>query len=115
MSEDLSKSSNPRTITVQGRKIALDEDGFLVAPESWNKEIAEILAQEEGLTELSELHWRILKFLRLHYLSYGKTPLNSQLKKSTGLTMAEIHACFPGGIRKSTRRIAGLPNLKGCE
>lgn len=101
-------------ITVQGREIVLDEDGFMVDPETWNEEIAEILAREEGLTELSELHWRILKFLRSHYLSNGKTPLNSELKKNTGLTMAEIHTCFPGGIRKSTRRIAGLPNLKGC-
>ena len=114
MSEDLVKSSNPRTITIQGREIALDEDGFLVDPESWNEKIAEFLAQEEGLTELSELHWNILKFLRSHYHLNGKAPLNSELIKSTGLTMAQIHACFPGGIRKSTRRIAGLPNLKGC-
>jgi tRNA 2-thiouridine synthesizing protein E len=115
MSQDQSsKPSVPKVYTVNGEEILLDEDGFLVNPESWSEELAEILAREDGLNELTETHWRILKFLRTHYRENGKAPLNSQLKKATGLTMAEIQACFPGGIRKSTRRLAGLPNLKDC-
>jgi TusE/DsrC/DsvC family sulfur relay protein len=110
----LSTDSTPKVHVIGGREIVLDEDGFLVDTELWSEELAETLAREEGLTELNELHWRILRFLRTYYLTNGKAPLNSELKKAAGLTMAEIHACFPGGIRKSTRRVAGLPNLKGC-
>lgn len=110
----MSTDSSPQAVVIGGREIALDEDGFLVDFESWSEELAEILAREEGLTELTELHWRVVRFLRNYYRTKGKVPLNSELKKATGLTMAEIQACFPGGIRKSTRRVAGLPNLKGC-
>ncbi len=107
-------TSGPKVYTVNGEKVTVDEDGFLVDPESWSEELARILAEEEGITELSDTHWRVLKFWRTYYFTNGKAPLNSQLKKGTGLTMAEIQACFPGGMRRTTRRLAGLPNLKGC-
>jgi dissimilatory sulfite reductase related protein len=111
----LSRAPVSMTYCIDGKRVVLDEDGFLVNPESWSEKVAEILAKEDGLTELNEGHWRILGFLREYYLANGKAPLNAELKKGTGLTMAEIQACFPGGIRKGARRLAGLPNLKGCE
>ncbi len=115
MGEDQPHTTSVRRVyTINGRDVVVDEDGFLVKPEAWSEKLAEILAREDGLTELTEVHLRILRFVRTHYLTNGKAPLNSELKKAAALTMAEIHACFPGGIRKSTRRLAGLPNLKGC-
>lgn len=91
-----------------------DEEGFLENPESWTQKLAETLAAQDGMTELNEVHWRIIGFLREYYLTNGKAPLNSELKKGTGLTLAEIQACFPKGIREGARRLAGLPNPKSC-
>lgn len=112
---ELSQASVSMVYHVDGKEVVVDEDGFLVNPESWSKELAEILAKEDGLTDLSQGHWRIISFLREYYFVNGRAPLNAELKKGTGLSMAEIQACFPGGIRKGARRLAGLPNLKGCE
>jgi dissimilatory sulfite reductase related protein len=100
---------------MDGKEVALDDDGFLVDPESWSESLARILAEQDGMPELNDGHWRIIAFMREYYTANGKIPLNSDLKKGTGLSMAQIHACFPGGIRKGARRIAGLPNTKGCE
>lgn len=109
-----SKPPVPTVHHVDGKEVIIDEDGFLVNPDLWSEKLAKILAQEDGLTELTKGHWRIIHFLREYYLSNGRAPLNSELRKGTGLTMREIEACFPGGIRKGARRLAGLPNLKGC-
>jgi dissimilatory sulfite reductase related protein len=101
-------------VHVDGREILLDEEGFLIHPESWSERMAEILALRDGLAQLDDVHWRILHFLRDYYLANGKAPLNAELKKGTGLTVAQIEACFPKGIRRGARRLAGLPNPKSC-
>lgn len=110
----MSQTGHPKVYIVGGKEIVVDEDGFLEKTESWSEELVEILAKEEGLEELTETQWRFLRFLREYYLTYGKTPKNSEMKKGAGLSIAEIQACFPGGIRKTARRLAGLPNQKGC-
>ena len=101
--------SGPKVYTVNGEEVTVDEDGFLVNPESWSEELARILAEEEGITELSDTHWRVLKFWRTYYFTKGKAPLNSQLKKGTGLTMAEIQACFPEGCAEPPGGWRGCP------
>lgn len=100
--------------TVDGKGVLFDEEGFLAHPESWTENLAETLAVEDGMTELNEVHWRIIGFLREYYSTNGKAPLNSELKKGTGLTLAAIESCFPRGIRQGARRLAGLPNPKSC-
>jgi dissimilatory sulfite reductase related protein len=96
------------------KEIAFDEEGFLLNPDLWNEKLAKTMARHDGLTELREIHWRVIRFLREYYFTKGKSPLNSELKKGTGLTLAEIEASFPNGIRRGARRLAGLPNPRGC-
>jgi dissimilatory sulfite reductase related protein len=99
---------------MDGREVVLDEEGFLVHPEAWDERVAEILALQDGLAELTEVHRLVIRFLRQYYLTNGKAPLNSELRKGVGLTLSRIEACFPKGIRRGARRIAGLPNPKSC-
>jgi sulfur relay (sulfurtransferase) DsrC/TusE family protein len=40
--------------------------------------------------------------------------LNYHLKVGTHMTMAELGELFPGGIKYGLRRLAGLPDPKGC-
>jgi dissimilatory sulfite reductase related protein len=100
--------------TIHGKEVASDEEGFLLHPEAWDEQLAEFLAREDGLSELSATQWRIIGFLRDYYFANGKAPLNAELRKGTGLRLAEIEACFPKGIKQGARRLAGLPNPKGC-
>jgi tRNA 2-thiouridine synthesizing protein E len=42
-------------LNVNGRVIAINEDGFLLDPEVWDEEVAGALAKaEEGIAELSD-------------------------------------------------------------
>ena len=47
-----------------GQEVILDAEGFFSDPRQWTEEVAQSLAREAGLTELSETQWAILRFLR---------------------------------------------------
>ena len=40
-----------------------DRDGFLTDPGSWNEDLARHIATQDGVGELSEEHWSIIRFL----------------------------------------------------
>lgn len=91
-----------------------DEEGFLIDPGLWTETLAEDMAVADGLPGLSEAHWRVIRFLRNYYLTVGKSPLNKELARGAGITLMEIESLFPRGIKNGARRLAGLPNPKGC-
>jgi len=97
-----------------GREIFFDLEGFFWEAKDWDEEIATILTRESGLAELTEIHWKVLRFLREYYFYHGRAPLNRHLKQGTGLNLQALETLFPGGIRLGARRLAGLPNPKSC-
>ena len=72
------------------------------------------LAAEAGLDRLDERHWLVIRYLREYYGANGRAPLNSALRKGTGMALLDLEALFPGGIRDGARRLSGLPNPKTC-
>jgi TusE/DsrC/DsvC family sulfur relay protein len=100
--------------TIAGRKILFDREGFLWNAEDWTEEVAETLARESGIETLSESQWRVIRFMRDYFFYHGRAPLNRDLKASIGMSLLELEALFPGGIRGGARRVAGLPNPKSC-
>ena len=40
--------------------------------------------------------------------------MSRDIKKGTGLSLLEIERLFPGGLKGGARRLAGLPNPRGC-
>ena len=100
--------------TVAGHAIYFDWEDFLWDPHDWNEAIALALAAESGMNGLTEIHWRVIRFMRDFYFSQGRAPMNKDLKKGTGLSLMELEALFPQGIRSGARRLAGLPNPKAC-
>jgi tRNA 2-thiouridine synthesizing protein E len=103
-----------RIRVIAGQEILFDREDFLWDPCQWSEEVAQSLAGEAGVTELSETQWRILRFLRQYYSENGRAPLNRQIKQGTGISLLEMEALFPGGIKYGARRLAGLPNPKTC-
>jgi dissimilatory sulfite reductase related protein len=119
----MNESSNPdqepidmqqRFRTIAGREIAFDDEGFLWHAEDWTEEVAGILALECGIDELSDTQWVVIRFLREYFSYHGRAPLNRDLKKGVGMSLMELEALFPEGIRRCARRVAGLPNPKSC-
>lgn len=101
------------TRTIAGFEVEVNEEGFLVAPEVWSREIAEAIAKEEGL-ELTEAHWKIIEFAREKASETGAAPTLRAITKGTGISTKELFALFPKGPAKKVAKIAGLGKPEGC-
>lgn len=101
-------------IEIKGEQIELDEDGFIVEPDLWSKEIAEYFAKEEEVEELTEQHWKIINYLKDYFKQFGIAPMVRKLCKDNGISMQELYALFPTGPAKGACKIAGLPKPTGC-
>jgi tRNA 2-thiouridine synthesizing protein E len=99
---------------VSGRTYQVDEDGFLEDPVIWNQAVALDFASTEGVTELTENHWKVINYLRNYYLKFGIAPMIRKLCKETGFKLGEIYQMFPSGPAKGACKLAGLPKPTGC-
>lgn len=103
------------TIEVHGALLELNEEGFLANPELWNEEVALALAKaEEGLDQLTDEHWAVIRFIREHYQHNQVAPMVRSVCKTTGLPLRRIFELFPSGPAKGACKLAGLPKPDGC-
>lgn len=86
-----------------------DEEGFLLQPETWTKDVAELLAQGEVGKELTEDHWKVIDYLRNYYIEFKSVPPVRMLCKRTGLKFGYICKLFPSGLTRGACKIAGIP------
>jgi tRNA 2-thiouridine synthesizing protein E len=101
------------TITLDGKQFDVDEDGFIQDPAQWDDAIDKALAEQEGITELTEEHWKVIHFLRSYYLQFGIAPMIRKLCKETGFQLKYIYQLFPTGPAKGACKLAGLPKPTG--
>jgi dissimilatory sulfite reductase related protein len=94
--------------------VDLDAEGFLTDPQQWNERLAEQIARENDITELSERHWLVVKFMRERYLSIGTAPSIRSLGKESGVPIKELYQLFPKGPAKLAAKIGGIPKPRGC-
>jgi dissimilatory sulfite reductase related protein len=99
---------------VNGRTYTVDEDGFLQEPEIWDDAVARDFALTEGLEDLTDGHWKVIRYLRNYYLEFGIAPMVRKLSKETGFKLKEIYDLFPSGPAKGACKLAGLPRPTGC-
>jgi tRNA 2-thiouridine synthesizing protein E len=94
--------------------IEFDQEGFMVDPEAWSKEIAIELAKEEGIEELTENHWKVIEFCRQTATESGSAPTLRQITSGTGISTKELFALYPKGPAKKVAKISGLGKPEGC-
>jgi tRNA 2-thiouridine synthesizing protein E len=102
------------TRKIAGKTIEVNEEGFLTDPAEWNKEIAAIIAEEEGISELSEKHWAIIDYCRQSATENGSAPTLRAITKGTGISTKELFALYPKGPAKKVAKISGLGKPEGC-
>jgi len=95
-------------------KIEVDEDGFMDDPSEWNDAIAMALATTEGVDELTEEHWHLVRYLREYYLKFGIAPMIRKLCKESGFPLKKVYELFPSGPAKGACKVAGLSKPTGC-
>jgi len=102
-------------IEIEGRRIEVNEEGFLANPEEWTEEIARLLAKaEEGLEEMTNEHWAVVTFIRGYYLDKKLAPMVRKMCQATGFPLMKIYDLFPSGPAKGACKVAGLPKPDGC-
>ncbi len=81
--------------------------------DGWNEGVALAYAALEGVTELSEDHWIVIRYPRGYYLQNGICPMIRRLTKTTGFNLKGLYELFPQGPANSACKWAGVPKLTG--
>jgi len=92
----------------------VDAEGFLQKPEQWNEDLALEIARVNGIPDLNERHWMVIRFMRDTYLRTGTAPTIRTLGKDSGVPIKELYQLFPKGPAKLAAKIGGIPKPKGC-
>lgn len=101
-------------IEIQGKVFEVDGDGFLTTPEVWNDQVAELFAKSDGIEELTDKHWAVVRVIRKNFEEKGNAPMIRTICQETGLRLKEIYELFPLGPARGACRVAGLPKPDGC-
>jgi TusE/DsrC/DsvC family sulfur relay protein len=65
--------------------VDVDAEGFLTDPAQWNDQIAEAIAAENGIPELTDRHWLVVRFMRDRYLHTLTAPSIRSLVTESGV------------------------------
>ena len=102
------------TMTLGTTEVELNDEGFFVHPEQWTEEMAPELARRDGIDELTDAHWTVIRFMRKQYFEKGTGPTVRVLGKTPGMSVKQLYELFPKGPAKVAARIAGIPKPRGC-
>jgi dissimilatory sulfite reductase related protein len=102
------------TVELGGKMLEIDEDGFIQDPALWDDEVAISLAVTEGVTDMTDEHWHLVRYVRKYYLDFNMAPMIRKLCKETGFKLKKVYELFPSGPAKGACKVAGLPKPTGC-
>ena len=100
--------------TLDGVAVTLNDEGFFEDPNQWTEAMAPQLARDEGIEELTDKHWQVIRFMRSEFFSKGTGPTVRILGKTSGVSVKELYQLFPNGPAKVAAKIAGIPKPRGC-
>ena len=91
-----------------------DNEGFLLDPTEWNREIAEIIARSENITMTND-HWFVVKYIRDYHELHQSVPEFRKALKYTKEHLSQekatrkyIYSLFPYGYGQQACKIAGM-------
>jgi tRNA 2-thiouridine synthesizing protein E len=94
--------------------VETDAEGFLQDPSQWTEALGEEIARANGVPELTDRHWQVVRFMRERYLTTGTAPTIRSLGKESGVPVKELYQLFPKGPAKLAAKIGGIPKPRGC-
>ena len=78
-------------ITLGGKEIEFDEDGFMQEPDLWDQNVTMNLAKIESVQEMTERHWKVVNYIRSYYQKFGIAPMIRKLCKECDLKLKKIY------------------------
>ena len=101
------------TTTIDGHTVHVNEEGFMTDPSEWDEDLAKSLAAQIGI-DLTDEHWRAIRFLREDFASQGETPTLRRISTVGGIATKTLFQLFPQKPAKKLAYVAGLPKPHGC-
>jgi len=98
---------------IAGVTIDVDENGYMINPGQWTKDIAAALAKEVEINELTDKHWDVIDYLQKRHKE-GTALSIRKVGKSGVVDIKEFYQLFPGGPLKKSSLIAGIPRPASC-
>jgi TusE/DsrC/DsvC family sulfur relay protein len=99
--------------TIGTTEVHVDAEGFLTEYGEWDEDLARKLAAAIGI-ELTDAHWKAIRFLRQDYQAQGETATLRRVSTLAGIPVKELFTLFPGKPAKKMAYVAGLPKPTGC-
>ena len=99
-------------LTIAGLSVDVNQDGYMTDPTQWNEEVANEIANEEGIA-LTPKHFEVLNYLREKHLA-GEQLTIRKVGNSGIVDIKGLYQLFPGGPLKKASRIAGIPKPASC-
>ena len=90
-----------------------DNEGFLLEPADWRRDLAPLLAAEDGL-ELGAAHWQVIDFIRAWYADNESVPEARRAIRHLAeggdkrAAKQALYELFPRGYGQQACRIAGM-------
>jgi TusE/DsrC/DsvC family sulfur relay protein len=100
-------------VNVADAQIHVDSEGFLTEYSEWTEALAVQLAAQIGI-QLTDEHWKVLRFLRSDYPAHGETATLRRVSTLAGVPVKQLFTLFPGKPAKKMAYVAGLPKPRGC-
>ena len=101
------------TTTIDGHTVHVNEEGFMTDPTEWDEDLAKSLAAQIGI-DLTDEHWKAIRFLREDFASQGETPTLRRISTVGGIPTKTLFQLFPQKPAKKLAYVAGLPKPHGC-
>lgn len=108
-----SEEGGAMLVTIAGRLVHVDAEGFLTRPEEWDEAVAAELAADLGI-ELDDERIAVLRFAHDDYLAQGASPTLRRLAVAGGFATRRLFDLFPKKPAKAIAYLAGVPKPVGC-
>jgi len=101
------------TTVINGKELAVDDEGFMTEYDQWDESIGQELATVIGV-DMTDDHWKVIRFLRDDFQAKGETPTIRRVSTAGGVDTKTLFRLFPKKPAKKMSYIAGLPKPHGC-
>lgn len=99
----------------------LDEEGFVKDPSLWSEDLAVNMAREQFKIVISELHMKVIRFVREYYVKWEAAPMIKTIRDHFNLSVEQLNGMFKrseSSARGAICKLAGLPRMlciaSGC-
>lgn len=100
------------TLTIAGKTVQVNDEGFLTNPAEWTKEIGAEIAKQEGIAELSEAQWKVIDWAR-GAAQGGKSPTLRQITTGVNITTKDLFTLFPKRAGQKSGAHRGFGQTRG--